>query len=63
MYYSLSENHPYLVEMDPPVHVRDIVWGVVNDIRRKHKAQTVTLADLKRQIRERRICATVMVGS
>lgn len=60
MYYSLSKKHPYLVEMDPPVHVKDLVQEVVSEIRRKHKAQSVTLDDLKRQIRERRIYAGVV---
>lgn len=61
MLYALSENHPFLIEMDPPVHVKDLVWEVVNDIRRRHKANTVTLADLKSQIRERRLYAGVTV--
>ncbi len=61
MYYSLDENLPYMVDLSPPVHISQVIREIVNDIRRKHKAQRVTLDGLKQQIRERRIYATVTV--
>jgi len=61
MYYSLDENCPYLVDLPAPVHIREVINEMVSDIRRKHRAQTVTLADLREQIRDRRIYAGVRV--
>lgn len=62
MYYSLSKNDPYMVDLDPPVHVREVVQEVVMDIQRKYQTHGVTLAKLREQIRRRGIRRSKRAG-